>query len=373
VRAALLVLAGCGRVGFGNHAPDGSDAATPTFSSVVAYARQSCAAASGRLYCWGDNPNGELGDGSMNDRASPHAVLLPSGRLDAFAEGHRHGCAIVDGTVRCWGFPGGPTPLPITLPVPATAIGCGHDFSCAIADQVYCWGIDDVGQLGDNNTTTSQAPVVVQGLPGPATALSVGDDHACVQVASGDAYCWGHNDNGTLGTGNATLPFAKTAQLVIGGHHLLPLIAGWSACGTDGQRVLCWGRNTEGELGTATPAETATPQVVPQLDETRVLAHGGGPLGSFDASCAISEDGVRCWGDGANGRLGNGQTGNTTTPIDGPQLPSRVDQIAIGYDHACALVKTGDIWCWGRGDNGELGDGRQMSSLEPVQVLAPVD
>jgi alpha-tubulin suppressor-like RCC1 family protein len=132
---------------------------------------------------------------------------------------------------------------------------------------------------------------------------------------------------------------------------------------------MCWGRGDHGELGTNTMVDNPDPAAV-MLAGVTAIATGGGPS-DFDASCAIAPPKVYCWGAGQFGRLGNG----TTLMAPAPQLvlgiPDGAIEVVLGYDHTCARYANGDVWCWGRGDLGQLGDGKNTSTVVPVQVALP--
>lgn len=386
MRAAIVVVAvagaACGRIGFdasidGNGGGDGVpiDGAGSAWSHLVAYANQTCAVLDGRAYCWGENTAGQLGIGSNANAAVPSPVLVPAGTVVAVTQGETHGCAIVDGEIYCMGTAvNSATPVHIGVPVGTsfTAISAGRDFTCAIANGVWCWGVNAVGQLGLGDTTPRDGPTKLALSPSYAQ-IRCGDDHAC---ATGDAgpVCWGHNDNGTLGNGldQTTQDASPTPVPVGGGVTALPLIAGWHACALEPSGdVLCWGRNIEGELGN-NHATGDLPTPMPIYGNVSALATGGGPT-DLDASCIVAVAGhAECWGVGLFGRLGNGDTGNQPAVVDVEGLPDAAAvELAVGYDHACAVEPDGSIWCWGRGDLGQLGDGMATSSLIPVEVKRP--
>jgi alpha-tubulin suppressor-like RCC1 family protein len=199
--------------------------------------------------------------------------------------------------------------------------------------------------------------------------ISVGDDHACAFGPQLASLCWGHNDHGVLGLDPTTSP-QSVNPTAVGSVSTLSLIAGWQSCALTNGTVSCLGRGTEGQLGDGANTDSTTPRLVAGLTGVTALATGGGP-NDFDASCAVTGGSVRCWGAGLFGRLGQGTADHASAPVDVVGLPGAATQVAIGYDHACALLGSGDIWCWGRGDRGQLGDGRSTSSLVPVRVLAP--
>jgi alpha-tubulin suppressor-like RCC1 family protein len=385
VRALVwLALVGCGRIGFdalrdGSAPSDAPSDATPArFSSLRAYANQTCAVYAGRPYCWGANASGQLGTTSTANAPVPTPVAVPAGTVVDLTEGDSDGCVIVDATLYCYGaLAGTSTPTAVPSVTSATAVGAGNGFACAIGDRVYCWGnASAAGQLGRGNPAPSATPVpvVYPGTPNPQTQLSVGDDHACSLALGQPPWCWGHNDFGTLGFGSMN-PTSELAPInVVGGVQALPHIAGWHACSLEGNRVYCWGEGDRGELGDNMSTSSAMPMMISTPGLVMDVATGGGPADG-DASCAISAtaDTIECWGNGQFGRLGNGMAMSTTGPVPVQGLPSPTNavHVALGYDHTCALLADGDIWCWGKGDSGQLGDGRSTSSLVPVRVQPP--
>ena len=168
--------------------------------------------AAGSAYCWGENDNGELGDGSAQNKLSPVAV---AGGLTftALAVGAEHVCALTSrGAVYCWGWHNmgvysisnrdRHTPVLVSGDLAFTSLTAGGAHDCAITagGAAYCWGEGAVGQLGDGLgfDRLALAPVV-GGLS--FSALTAGWAHTCGLVTSGIAYCWGHNENNELGDG----------------------------------------------------------------------------------------------------------------------------------------------------------------------------
>ena len=163
IGAFLLVLAGCSPTsGGGAFPPTGAIAISAGMDFTCALT------ASGGVDCWGRNPDGQLGDGTTTNRLTPVPVVGLSGPATAIATGFQHTCALIAG------------------------------------GDVNCWGGNWAGQLGDNSTTNRWTPAPVVGLPGPATAISVGGYHTCALVAGGDLHCWGANAVGQLGDGSTT-------------------------------------------------------------------------------------------------------------------------------------------------------------------------
>lgn len=378
-RVALVVsawlLAACGRVGFAEVsalADGGPDAPVGAgFEQLAAYGDQTCALRGGRAYCWGANDQGQLGDTTKLDALAPTQVALPAGTITRITPGQTNGCAVVDDALYCWGN-SVTQPVPLALAGQVTDVGSGASFTCAIVDGgVQCLGENGAGQLGDGSTTDRMTFAPIDGGIGLDffQRLSVGDDHACA-IGTGAPVCWGHNDSGALGNGDFNPPFSAFPLAVVGGVMSLPRIAGWHACALDAGTVRCWGRNDEGALGDGTTTSSPSPVVVDTLTGVTAVTTGGGPM-TLDASCAIVDAEVHCWGAGAQGRLGNSFVDKQLRPQRVEGVPGLAVDVAIGFSHSCALVAGGDIYCWGTGDRGQLGDGTGTTSLVPVRVLPP--
>ena len=229
-----------------------------------------CAIAAGKVYCWGSNMNGALGCGeSQGSSNRPVEVCAPgknSGSLSqvgtpsAVAVGWDYGCAVVDGSVFCWGNNtfgelgiGDQTSNgQSNIAVPPSQVVAGEEstgqflteastiaasdssnaHTCARTNVgMFCWGDSKTGELGNGATSTSFTPVRV--LPGEegfgaggSTAISVGASNTCAINSESMPYCWGSNQLGQLGKGDFAVencgttrkpvPCATTARLVEG-------------------------------------------------------------------------------------------------------------------------------------------------------------
>lgn len=380
---AVVLAAGCGRIDFMDLPPgdggapggDTTDGANPQgWSHLVAYGDQTCAIRDGHAYCWGENGKGQLGDGTTNDAPRPVEVMLPAGHIDDLSMGEDRGCAIVDGTLYCFGAFGTPAPRTFAIPSssPATEVAVGRNFACVLAGAAYCWGDDGTsGQLGTGTSAQHASPTLVAYTGAPLIAIEAGDDHACALDSSAGAHCWGHNDNGTLGNGNAGVQMSLSPVDVGAAVRGLPQIAGWHACAATNGAALCWGEGANGQLGDNGNTDRASPQIVPTLTSGVTLVRTGGGATDHDASCALENATLVCWGNGQHGRLGQGAPNNAGVPTLVLGLPSPAHDMALGYDHGCALLADGDVWCWGTGTSGQLGNGQKANSLQPVRVLDP--
>jgi alpha-tubulin suppressor-like RCC1 family protein len=307
-------------------------------------------------------------------------VGLTSG-VTAVAAGSSYSCAITSGGgVKCWGsnsngsLGDGSTTLDSLTPVDVvglasgvTAIAAGQGNTCALTSRggVKCWGNNASGQLGNGSTTNSLVPVDVAGLTSGVSAISVGDIHACALTSEGGVKCWGDNTYGRLGTvstSNSLVP-VDVAGLTSGATAIAAGSVNTCAVTTSGG-VKCWGGGGVGALGDGNFEGSYTPvRVVGLSIKIRALATGGGN------TCALTtKGGVKCWGSNSFGQLGNATKSFGLTPADVTGLAKGVKAISVGLYYACAAMNTGAVKCWGNNSFGQLGNGSTSSSATPVDV-----
>jgi len=386
--AALLSLAvpGCAPITSTDPGPPGTAAA---LSAGEAHA---CGLeGDGRLKCWGKG--GLVGDGTRALRPTAVAVSGLGQDVVSVVTGEAHSCALTRaGLVFCWGSgadrgqlgpasPGSSQQLleslqPRQIEFVATggvsAIAAGARHTCAIQPlgDVWCWGDNSQWQVGAGAAAIAVSPNAVQGEQGQAAygirLVSAGDSHSCVVTGNGEAHCWGGNDHGQLGTGAAGGVFntpqrvqldAPVTSISGGRAHTCALLVGGAA--------RCWGANGAGQLGNDTGVDAATP-VTPKLEgalKVLELSAGG------DTTCAVTEDRfLRCWGDNARGQVGDGTALPRFSPVLVRGLTSNVRSVSVGASSTCAVTLAGKSYCWGRNDQGQLGDGTNTDRSQPVEV-----
>ncbi len=354
-----------------------------TFTKVVAGDDQTCALTSaGGVQCWGDNADGQSGDGSDFPSRPPSQVVgLESGVLD-IAAGGNHSCALLgNGAIRCWGrnsngqLGDGTTDerlIPVAvLDLPATpkALVGGEAHTCALLSggAVNCWGRNDRGQLGDGSTTDRHAPTAVSGLAGGAVDVAAGFAHSCARLVNGMVQCWGDNSQGQLGDGsqsNSSSPInvvglrAPAIALTAGFYHTCAALQ-------DGS-VACWGDNARGQLGDDSREDRLQPVAVQDLsDSIAKLAAGR------YHTCALAIDGdVHCWGSSSRGQLGTGSLDSSRTPARVATLGGDAVAIGAGEEHSCAILTNGTLRCWGSNRDRQLGEGSPGLYSIP-QLLIP--
>jgi len=340
----------------------------------------------GQAYCWGVNWSGQLGNDSYDDSPVPAAVdttgVLDGKTLVQISVGNYHTCALDStGQAYCWGVNWSgqlgndsydDSPVPVTIDTSdvldgktLTQISAGEYHTCALDSdgQVYCWGRNWEGQLGNNSTGASSVPIAVDTtgvLDGKTlTQVSAGRDYTCVLDSDGQAYCWGNVLYG--GELVSRVPYAVDTSGVLDGKTLTQIATGHDhACVLDSDGLAyCWGSNDSGQLGDNTGAGSLVPVAV---DTSGVL--NGKTLAQISAgtshTCAIDSNGqTYCWGSNDSGQFGNGFFASeynpapvdTSSGLGGKTLI----QISAGNYHACALDSDNQAYCWGRGDYGQLG------------------
>ena len=238
------------------------------------------------------------------------------------------------------------------------------------------WGV--VWTLGVNGTVAddSVALPVVAGIQAGGddtyVDISAGDTSACALDVSGQAYCWGRNNDGQVGDGTTSFAAAATpvANGANGGGTYADIDAGGKhACGvTSSGAAYCWGQNGQGRLGDGTTDRRLTPVAVLAGENTS----GGWKQISAGSwfTCAIGlDDSAYCWGAGSAGTLGNGATSNSSTPVRVLGGPYRT--VSAGVGHACAVTADMQVDCWGSNSSGQLGDGTITSATTPVRAATP--
>ena len=359
--------------------------------------------------CWGEGDSGRLGYANTTDigddeiPASTARVNLGAGRTaKAISAGGSHTCAILDNdSVRCWGenglgqlgyantndigdneAPGSAGPVDLGVGRTAKSISAGSSHTCAIldTDAVLCWGFAALGRLGyangnnigDTETPGSVGPVDI-GAGRTAKAITAGGAHTCAILDTDAVRCWGRAFSGQVGYANTTdigdtetpgtvgpvdLGAGRTAKAIgVGAAHTCAIL--------DTDEVRCWGTGQNGRLGyanTTSIGDTETPGSVGPVNIGAGRTAKAITTGSEHTCAILDNDIVRCWGEGANGRLGyanqtdigDGETPGSVGPVDVGTGRTAV-AISAGEDHSCARLDNTTVRCWGEGDFGRLG------------------
>jgi alpha-tubulin suppressor-like RCC1 family protein len=297
--------------------------------------------ADGTLYCWGDNQHGQLGVASAPE-SSPVPLLafgfstnMLTGVI-AIAAGRNHTCAIVDGAALCWGQDdqgqlgnGSVGEDDFTTPQAvvrgnqamvrdAAAIVAGAAHTCMLTRDrtVECWGRNAYGQLGraDGGAPANAASAApVSGLS-DVDAIAAGTFHTCA-LSGGAVYCWGQNGSGQLGGSSTTSSgdprtFDSTPRAVPELSGITRIAAGSAAtCAIDQSgKLYCWGTSHNGELGVLSdqPSQPVAIAVEPVATVS---------MGLFHVCVQLVAGPVECWGSDSAGQLGDEQSTNQPLPL----------------------------------------------------------
>jgi alpha-tubulin suppressor-like RCC1 family protein len=379
----------CGRINFDKLPATLEDAGEPELDAdtsvpiiIASGWTHVCAAIEGRVACWGEGGSGQLGQGNTASSATPLTVDLP-GPARALAAGNVHSCALVEGDVYCWGDGGNgrlgngdgedhPSPVKVTglLAGSVTSIAAANFSTCAVSQETaYCWGLNNQGQLGVNTVQTSSiVPIAVANLPAVDSVVASAD-RACA-LSGRTAYCWGHDHNGDLGTaGNGGAMFEEV--VVVSQLSLLSLAIN-AACGIIDGGVQCWGNGEDGQLGDGAFTDSTAAVNVAGLGQDVTALHAAGGIQAnsdeVDSMCAIQGGEAFCWGRNDFGQLGDQSTMPRGVPVPVVGLRGEARLLNGGTMHFCAVTEPGNIECWGRGAEGQLGNGTFTDSLMPVLV-----
>ncbi len=403
-RGAARIAAALGR-----STAEAADTALGLGTATAIGAEHTCAVVLyANVWCWGANDEAQLGVGTVTTAAGPVRTSAAGGLQEkvilGLSAGRQHTCAIsfdLDSFgAWCWGANGdgqigdGSTtrrtrPVQVATDAVVVAAGAAHTCVLTLELTVSCWGANDVGQLGIGATGPSDpTPQEVPGLT-DVVALSANENNTCALRSTGSAWCWGSDTHGQLGNGGGAsgapvaTPTAVTAtgitggfmQISVGRRHVCALQTTEEA----DARAYCWGEDADGQLGNAaSAADFSKPGPVAGTRRYVAISAGG------DSTCAVSGTGRGyCWGVNANGQLGTGNPAGHAAPaavdlrnvelappirllygIDGPMI----GQMSVGAAHSCAADVDLTVYCTGRNDRGQLGDG----TTTPAAVLRAV-
>jgi alpha-tubulin suppressor-like RCC1 family protein len=263
--------------------------------------------------CWGANGSAQLGVAGGNGPVKVPGVSA----AQSLALGDRHSCAATAAGIFCWGAnevgqlgQGGTGatagPAPVTGIGAATSISAGTAFTCAVSGgELYCWGTNSTYQFGESSTPEMLAAPFHVNVPAPTTAVAAGDGHACAIGPTSKLYCWGLNSSGQVGDGKPDLTL-KVAG--IGLSSSLVAAGASHTCAVSGGAAFCWGANNFGQLGMISPDPTK-PFQVGTISAVQRIALGA------NHSCAQNGDGaVYCWGNNVSGQAGPPAGGTVLTP-----------------------------------------------------------
>ena len=337
----------------------------------------------GNLWVWGTDTFGALGTNNGGNVYTPVTTLTGGNNWISVSYSYVHCTAIkTDGTLWTWGRNGyGQLGTNDTThrATPVTTFAGGTNWKQASGlyapaaiktdGTLWLWGYNPFGQLGVNDTTNRATPVTTFAGGTNWKQVSGSGSHTAAIKTDGTLWIWGSNDYEALGinaSGNRTTPVTTFA----GGTNWKQVSASGNitaAIKTDGT-LWIWGYNAQGQLGTNDTTNRNTP----------VTTFAGGTnwkqvSAGYSNTAAIKTDGTLwIWGNGDNGKLGNGvTTGNISTPVTTFAGGTNWKQVSFGDSHCAAIKTDGTLWTWGYGGRGRLGNGVIEGNIStPVTTFA---
>ncbi len=404
-----------------------TDACIPRSDQLASGNYHTCALTYGTVKCWGSGAAGAVlgvGNGesiapipvelNFTHSSNPLMLLLPT-HYDPVSLAGGLGarpCALVDddeSNLFCWGAnqPTGVGNNLETKTVPGLlnagllkSVSSGARATCGVkevngGDYAYCWGLGTYGVLGNGNTANvghmnGRVRTSSRGFLREVDQVSVGYGHACAVTSDNRIRCWGHGSYGQLGRGNTSNQSYANGLVSLHPNgsameDMTYVAAGWKhTCAIKGTgwfmavlfdfdpSVYCWGQNDDGQLGAGDQIDSTRARAAglygAQDDEFAVeLALG------FNHTCAMTNTGsVWCWGANNYGQLGLGEgVDRRLRPTRVPGVPGRVVGITAGNYHTCVMLADQRVFCWGHGTAGSIGDGEMIHQYQPAQVEMP--
>lgn len=376
-----------------------------TITSVSTGDDTTCAIAGGKAYCWGINTTGQIGDGTTSNSSYPVPVDTTTGlsgktvtyidfvTVDYNTDGHV--CAVASSLGYCWGannngrlgngnavnqsspsavFTGG-----VLSGKNITSVSTGVNYSCAAASgKAYCWGYDGSGGLGNGSGSGSSfypgAVDTTTGMSGVVSQVVGVGSASCARTDSGSVYCWGNDGNGRLGNGGSNTdmesPVAVDTSGALSGKTATQLSGGAThVCVIASSNIYCWGQNASGQIGDATQIDRSTPAAtVATAFSSKTITQVS--AGRF-ISCALASGEMYCWGYNV-GNYGNGNTSDKREPEraanTGELAGKSISLISNHPNQTNCGVSDNQLYCWGRGEFGKLGNGSTADITTPDYV-----
>ena len=359
------------------------------------------------VWAWGSNNSGQLGDHTSEPRNLPVQVKGPDGMgwltdIVAVAAGSQHSLALSgNGQVLAWGdnsygqlgngsFDDSFIPVYVLNNmgepfenVVAITSGANHSLLLTEDNQLWAWGKNDKGQLGNNSQTNQNRPVLVTNLYSENSIIQIaaGDSHSMFLLNNGNVLTWGDNSSGQLGIGSivsslipvrvlkadSSDPLENIVSISAGAFHTLAL--------NNEGHIWSFGLNAKGQLGNGGPIYTTSPMKVQHPDNRTVLSNIGQIAAGTDHSFAIQNNGTLwSWGKNDGGQLGYGSKSGNYYPAQvntsSDTSLSQVLAIDSGKAHSVVLTKKGEVWAWGNNYSFQLGIGTSIECLVPIKVLS---
>jgi len=332
------------------------------------------------LYAWGYNTLGKLGDGTTVNKCSPVREFCSATDWCYVSAGYCHSAAVkTSGELWSWGYNsncqlGDNTGTDRCSPVReissstdwcSVCAGGYHTLAIKTSGQIWAWGQGGSGKLGTGNNNNRSSPVREFCSAIDWCQVTTAGIHSAAVKTSGQIWVWGYNSQGRLGDGTTVGKCSPVREICSATDWcgVVTSAAHTVAIKTSGE-VWAWGRNTNGRLGDGTTVDSCSP--IREFCSATNWCHIAGGRTSY-RTIAIKSSG-ELWGWGNNNwfNLGDGTATSRCSPVR--EFCSATDwkQASVGYRHTVALKNSGQIWAWGNG-SGVIGDGFVASRCSPVR------
>jgi alpha-tubulin suppressor-like RCC1 family protein len=332
------------------------------------------------LWAWGRGAEGELGDNAATNRSSPVQTASKGyDWTDVSSGATDHAVAIRDGQLWAWGVNrqgklGDNTTATKSSPVQTVAGGtnwkqadAGYDHSAGVKTDgtLWTWGANDFGQLGTNNITHRSSPVQTVAAGTTWKQVSTGAFHSAAIKNDGTLWNWGWNNKGQLADGT-TSNRSSPVQTAAGGTNWRLVSCGIyhaAAIKNDGS-LWTWGNNDFGQIGDGTTTDRSSPvQTIAGGSNWKLVACGD------YFTVAIKEDGTLwSWGVNTHGQIGSNNTTSYSSPVQTVAGGTDWKLVDAGSYHTTAIKTNGSMWAWGRGNLGQHGNGASSNRSSPIQI-----
>ena len=378
----------------------------------LGYSHSAALTSNGRLFTWGYNDYGQLGDGSAVDKYIPIEItnrfsLATEDKIIQVSLGGNHSVALTsNGRLFTWGYNyygelGDGTTTYRYTPTEITnrfslskgdkiiqvSLGTSHSAALTSNGRLFTWGYNQYGKLGDGTTTNRSTPTEITNRFSLATEdkiiqVSLGGNHSAALTSNGRLFTWGYNWYGQLGDGTTTNGFTPTEitsrfilatedkiiQVSLGGNH--------SAALTSSGRLFTWGYNHSGQLGdfNAGTYRYSPKEITNRFSlatEDKIIQVS---LGTSHSAALTSSGRLFTWGSNYNGQLGDEIYNNRSTPTEITNRFSlatgdKIIRVSLSNYISAALTSNGRLFTWGYNKFGQLGDGTNNTNrYSPTQI-----
>ena len=336
-------------------------------------------ASTGNIWAWGYNNYGQLGDSTATNRSSP-VIIVRTASYSQISAGYDHSLAIdaTTGNIWAWGFNNNgqlgdgtivnsSSPIAVSKIASFSQISAGYQYSLAIdatTGNIWVWGYNNVGQFGDGTTDNKSSPISIA-RTSSYFKISAGYNHSlAIDSSTGNVWAWGSSganpDNtnylGKLGN----VPTVYSYKSMTFGYYSFILL---DSTGT----IWTGGGNTYGQLGDGTVIGRSSPVLILRSASYSSVTAGAGTAMAIDGSTGN----IWAWGYNSSGRLGDNTTQNRSSPVAIARTASYSVLAPLYNSNHCLAIdaSTGNIWAWGYNNYGQLGINTTTSRSSPVTIV----